>query len=84
MSDNYKPQAQGVCGECDSMWREYAHAMAEHLNIQLEVYMATTGRDWAKEASLNDVLADAAKHRDQARNAIRAHEQVRHAKAAGK
>jgi S-adenosylmethionine/arginine decarboxylase-like enzyme len=78
MHDNYKPQAPGACEDCDSMWREYSHAMAEHLRIQLDVYMATTGRDWDAETALNTLLNAAESRRDSARAAIRAHEDLKH------
>jgi S-adenosylmethionine/arginine decarboxylase-like enzyme len=78
MQDNYKPQPPGACEACDSMWREYAHAMAEHLRIQLDVYMATTGRDWDRETALNTLLNAAESRRNAARATIRAHEDSAH------
>ena len=74
----FKPTPVGVCHECDSMWREYAHAMAEHLKIQLDVYMATTGGDRDREAALNALLIAAETRRDAARAAVRAHEHLKH------
>ena len=78
MPDNGKPQPLNACSECDSMWREYAHAMAEHLKVQLDVYMATTGRDWDREAALNTLLTAAESRRNSARDIIREHERLNH------
>lgn len=78
MPINPKLQPQGACAECDSMWREYAHAMAEHLTIQLDLYMAATTRDSDRESSLNEALLAAESRRTNVRKILRAHEDVKH------
>jgi hypothetical protein len=60
------------------MWREYAHATAEYLRLQLDLYMAGTARDWAKESSLNELITSAQARRDDARDVVRRHELQKH------
>lgn len=78
MSARPKPQPQGACFACDAMWREYSHALAEHLKLQLDLYMATTRRDRQRESTLNQSLIAAIGRRDAAREAISRHEDKEH------
>jgi hypothetical protein len=83
MPINPKLQLQGACAKCDCMWREYAHAMAEHLKVQLDLYMAATTRNSDRESSLNESLLAAESRRNNARKILRAHEDVKHTVALG-
>ena len=60
------------------MWRQYAHATGEFLKLQLDLYMATTARDWTKEDWLNDLIIGAQSERDIAHNTTLEHENVAH------
>jgi hypothetical protein len=73
-----KIQSPGACCACDAMWLVFAHATAEHLQIQLDVYMATGSRDWDREAELNGLLIDAEARRETARSVIREHQDSEH------
>lgn len=48
MLEYSRPQPLGVCRECDSMWREYAHAMAEHLKIPQDPARCVHGNDGSR------------------------------------
>jgi hypothetical protein len=78
MSAQPKLQSQGVCSACDALWREYAHAMAEYLKVQLDLYMAVSNRDAELEARFCERLIDAETRREAARTQIRQHEDCRH------
>jgi hypothetical protein len=78
MSTSTSVQPQGACCACDQMWREYAHAIAEHLTTQMDLYMATAVRDWDTETELNGLLITRWASRDAARQIIRRHEQEAH------
>jgi hypothetical protein len=54
-----KPTPQGVCCECDAMWREYAHAAAEHVSLMMQRQMAMADRDEKREAQLELLVLQA-------------------------
>ena len=72
------PQSHGICGECDSMWRDYAHWTAEHLKLLLERDMATARGDWALEDHLNSQIPVAEHTRGECRDRIGRHEAEEH------
>jgi len=68
------PQPHGICRQCNSIWRDYSHATAEHLRLLLERDMATARRDWEVEDSLNSDIPMAERRRGECREQIRQHE----------
>jgi hypothetical protein len=74
------PSPHGICADCDSMWREYAHATAEHLKLLLERDMATARQDWEIEADIDSRMPDAERRRNDCRELIRKHESNGHSK----
>ena len=78
MSEQRKQQLQGACCECNAMWCEYAHAVAEFMKLQLDVYMATASHDWGQEAELNNLLIAAEARRVASREIVRRHEDAEH------
>lgn len=72
------PQPPGVCSACDSMWRDYAEATAEHLKLFLESYMAIARGDWELEDRLSFQITVAERRRGACREQIRKHENSEH------
>ena len=56
------------------MWRDYAHATAEHLKLLLERDMATARHDWELEAHIDSQVPNAERRRNECRELIRRHE----------
>jgi hypothetical protein len=75
-----KPIPQGSCPICDTLWREYAHATAEHVKLLMESQIAVIERDTARDETLEAAIADAGQKRESARTAIREHEAAAHEK----
>jgi hypothetical protein len=73
-----KMHPRGACARCDAIWREYANATAEHLKLQLDLYMAGTAHELAEESRLNELLAGAQSRRDEARDVVRGQEAQEH------
>ncbi len=73
-----KPISQGICCECDKIWREYAHATAEHIKLQMERHMSVARQDAKREKELEPLVAKAEERRIQARAVIRDHEIATH------
>ena len=69
------------CSACNSIWREYAHAMAEHLKLTLQRYMAPSLDDAPDDL---DALIAAAEMRSRAlRATMRRHEAASHVSTVG-
>ena len=79
-----RPMPQGSCPTCDMLWREYAHAAAEHLNLLMEKPTAMKRRDKAGDDRLAVEIANARQKRESARAAIREHEAEVHDSACGR
>ena len=62
------------------LWREYAHATAEHVKLLMESQIAVIDRDTARDETLEATIADAGQKRESARTAIREHEAAAHEK----
>jgi hypothetical protein len=73
-----KPIPQGSCPTCDVLWREYAHATAEHVKLLAESQVVVITRDKARDERLAVEIADAGQRRESARTAIRKHEVAAH------
>jgi len=62
------------CGECDELWREYAKATAEHVQlIKQQEQEALSGGYSEDIRSLEALIELANKRRDFARDAIKKH-----------
>jgi hypothetical protein len=72
------PLPKGNCAECDSMWRDYGIATAEHLKLLLERDMAAARQDWELEDRLDSQIPGAERRRNQTRELIRKHESDGH------
>lgn len=60
------------------MQREYTQAMTEYLKIQLELYMATAGRNRDEEALLRERGIAAEARCESLKLALRRHEDSKH------
>jgi hypothetical protein len=78
--ESVKAVPQGSCPICDTLWREYAHATAEHVKLLMESQIAVIERDTARDETLEAAIADAGQKRESARRAIREHETAAHEK----
>jgi hypothetical protein len=78
--ESVKPIPQGSCPICDTLWREYSHATAEHVKLLMESQIAVIERDTARDETLEAAIADAGQKRESARTAIREHEAAAHEK----
>jgi hypothetical protein len=73
-----KPIPQGSCPACDALWREYAHATAEHIKLLTEIQIVVIERDTARDEMIEAVIAAAGRRRELARAEIREHEALAH------
>jgi hypothetical protein len=78
--ESVRPMPQGSCPICDTLWREYAHATAEHIKLLTESQVALMERDTRGNETLEAAIADAGQKRESARTAIRDHEVAAHQK----
>jgi len=70
------------CAECVRLWRAYASATADHLGLEEKLRKITTKEPWESAIrSLTLAVEAAARLREQARDAIRTHEEIGHPKA---
>ena len=63
---------RATCDKCVQLWREYANATTEHVQLLKEQAQAT-GRDLARFKELEPLTEVAGEKRDAARAAIRRH-----------
>jgi hypothetical protein len=73
-----KPMPQGSCPTCDKLWREYAHAAAEHVKVLMENRRAVKRRDKSSDDKFAVAIANARQKRELARVEIRQHEANAH------
>lgn len=66
------------CAECVRLWRAYAKATADHVGLQNKLREVAVTQLW-ESADLTLAVAAAVRLREQARDAIRTHEEVAHA-----
>ncbi len=66
MSESPQTQRAQVCCACQAIEIEYAQATAEHLRLQLEIYMTASG-DWMRQDELQARLLQAEARRNAAR-----------------
>ena len=77
-----KPMPQGACAECDALWREFAHATAEHVKLLMDSQTANVRRETVRSAHIEELIPAAAVRRAEVRNKIHAHEIAAHADGA--
>ena len=65
-------QIRACCEECDELWRRYAHATVEHLNL-IRQREHTSWRTTITRREIDDMVEVAAALREAARQAIRRH-----------
>jgi len=75
-----EPHSIRNCCECETMWREYAHATAEHMKLLIERHMALAKHDSARETALENQIADGEARRVESRERIGEHEAAKHAR----
>ncbi len=68
---------KNTCSDCQRIWREYADAMAEHLGLQLQRYMASPAD--ALPPDLDTLISIAETRSESIRMAMREHEAASHA-----
>ena len=73
-----KPILHGACPTCDMLWREFAHATAEHVKLIMESQRVVTVRDKAHDETLAVAIGMAGQRRESVRIAIRVHESGAH------
>lgn len=59
MSEIPQSQRANVCFACKAIELEYAQATAEHLQLQLDLYMMTASRDCVRQDQLCEQLLKA-------------------------
>lgn len=74
-------QIRARCEECDELWRRYANATVEHLNL-IRQRERTSWRTTITGREINDLVEVAAARREAARQAIRRHLEREHRNAA--
>jgi hypothetical protein len=72
------PPPRATCEKCVQLWREYANATTEHVQLLKEQAQAT-GRDLVRFKELEPLTEVAAEKRDAAGTAIRRHLAEEHA-----
>ena len=71
------------CAECVRLWRTYANATTDHVNLEDQLKVAAKKQPWPSALrSLTLSVEASARVREIAREAIRTHEAVAHGKTA--
>ena len=73
-----KPMPLGACSDCDALWRNFAHATAEHVKLLMDSQMAAVKQDAAHTARAEELISAAEARRAAAREAVYAHESTAH------
>jgi hypothetical protein len=73
-----KPMPLGAWPTCDALWRDFAHATAEHVKLLQYSQISGVKHDLNLAARTEDLITAAEARRSDARRSVRSHEAAAH------